>query len=72
MMRLSVNICNILSAFGLRVRVGQSVRLASGLSAFLRVSRGLIHHAVLGELLAQAIVHDDESLLPSVTRRFQV
>jgi len=32
-------------------------------------SRGLIHHSILGELLAKAIMSNDASLLPPETRR---
>jgi glycine/D-amino acid oxidase-like deaminating enzyme len=43
-----------------------SIWVVGGLGA-----RGLVYHAWLAEKAAAAIVHDDESLLPSVLRRWQ-
>jgi hypothetical protein len=39
---------------------------------YKKIGRGLIHHAVLGHLLASAIIHDDETILPPITRRIAV
>ncbi len=38
----------------------------------MRRCRGLIHHAIFGELLARAILLDDESVLPYPARRIPV
>ena len=49
-----------------RVDSNHSLWVVGGLGA-----RGLVYHAWLGSMMAQAVLADDESLLPEQLRRWQ-